>query len=142
MAKLSKAARATAEELLRWDVARVAELARRGVEASEYQRRQVLAQAAAAGGAPPERWPLEVRDIFMALLEVHMDRQLLHHPAAARQPGQPVGQLMAHQHNVGPLWQGVPQRTAEELEALRELARELGVHRQLREVAPVQWGPA
>lgn len=122
MAKLTKAARETANELLRWDVDRV-ELIRRGssLDVSAYRARQAKVQSALDAGLPAERWPPVLRDVLMALLETHMSLELV------------------QQHQAGPVEHAIPRRTPEQLEELRRLARELGVLEQLREVAPEQW---
>jgi hypothetical protein len=115
---LSAGAIRTAQALLDWDLKRAAAIALRGHDVTVYQLRQRAAQGLVAAGLPPREWPIEVRHLFMALLEVSMVPQ----------------QVMQY---------GVGATTSEghaDRAALRVLAAELGVIEKLREVAPRHWG--
>lgn len=122
MAKLTGAAKLIAEELLAWDVARVDEIATRGYDVTGYRARQELAHETLAADVDIGEWPRDVRDLFMAVLEVN------------RTPT-PAVQLGVR----GPIQHPVPRRAAAQVRALKVLAKELNVIENLREVAPIQW---
>lgn len=124
MAALSPALKVLARRLLAWDRQRLATIRVRYPEAdvSAYKARQDL--AAVCIDADVQSWPVEIVDLFHAVLEV------------TRRPGR----VTANQEAIGRLGNpGTPRLSRAERIVYREFADRIGRIGSMRETHPALW---
>lgn len=117
MAKLTPDSQTLAMRLLAWDRARVGRHAAEGHDVAAYRARQDLAEAAI--GSDVAGWPDEVRDLFMAVLEVTRATSVTRRAISPKPHDPPAPEIKRIVYG---------------------LALEIGALARLREVCPEYWG--